>query len=222
MHIPGQFNEARQDRVLRLIDQYPLGLLMSFASGRVEADQLPFERVSADDGSVILRAHFGRWHPLLTRLPNGGEVTIAFQGEQGYISPNWYPSKRESHRQVPTWNYQAVHVYGELRWVRDELWMREHLEGLTKAHEASESNPWTIDEAPVDYVKGMIEHLVGLEIFVTKIEAKSKLSQNKEPRDFQGAVESLRAIGKGRLADAMVDARPPELTDFAWKRQSAS
>jgi len=128
---------------------------------------------------------------------------VIFRGDETYISPNWYPSKHETHRQVPTWNYEVVHVFGRLTVRDDEKFMRGVVGRLTRTHEAQEPKPWKMGDSTPEYIDGMLKAIVGIEIAIERFEGKSKLSQNREPRDLQGAVEKLREQGKTTIAHAM-------------------
>jgi transcriptional regulator len=133
----------------------------------------------------------------------GADVLIVFRGNEHYISPNWYPSKHETHRQVPTWNYEVVHAHGRLTVRDDDRFVRGVVARLTRAHEASEPKPWKMGDSSPDYIDGMVRAIVGIEVLVTRLEGKSKLSQNREPRDVRGAADSLRARGVLPLAESM-------------------
>jgi transcriptional regulator len=129
-----------------------------------------------------------------------------FQGAQGYISPNWYPSKQVTHREVPTWNYVVVHVRGRLRVIEDKAWLRRLLDALTDRHEAGQPAPWRVADAPADHVDRMLGAIVGIEIEIERIEGKFKLSQNHPPANRAGVIEGLRrrnAPGDTALADLM-------------------
>ncbi len=128
---------------------------------------------------------------------------VIFRGDETYISPNWYPSKHETHRQVPTWNYEVVHVFGRLTVRDDEKFMRGVVGRLTRTHEAQEPKPWKMGDSAPDYIDGMLKAIVGIEIAIERFEGKSKLSQNREPRDLQGAVDKLREQGKTTIAQVM-------------------
>jgi transcriptional regulator len=134
-------------------------------------------------------------------------VLVIFRGKESYISPNWYPSKHETHRQVPTWNYEVVHAHGRLRVRDDEKFLRGVLARLTRVHEAQEPRPWKMGDSAPEYIDMMLRAVVGLEIDITALEGKSKLSQNREPRDIAGAVQMLRQRGSDELAQAME--KPP-------------
>ena len=128
---------------------------------------------------------------------------MIFRGAAGYISPNWYPSKHETHRQVPTWNYEVVHARGVVTVHDDERALRKIVGKLTRRHEATELRPWKMSDSAPDYIAGMMQNIVGLEISISSLIGKSKLSQNRELRDRQGAAETLADRGAAALAEAM-------------------
>ena len=130
-------------------------------------------------------------------------MLVVFRGVEGYISPNWYPSKLATHRQVPTWNYEVVHVHGRLAVRDDERFVRGVVARLTRAHEVTQPQPWKMGDAPPDYLDAMLRAIVGIEIAVTRLEGKAKLSQNKEARDRAGAAAALEAQDQQALARAM-------------------
>jgi transcriptional regulator len=141
---------------------------------------------------------------------NGDEVLAVFQAEDAYISPNWYPSKHETHQQVPTWNYRVVHAYGKITIYDDEKYVRALVGRLTKKHEASQPKPWKMSDAPRDYMEMMVKSIVGIEIEITRFIGKFKLSQNRENRDRLNAGQVLVEQGNGVLGRAMLDVVPPE------------
>ena len=131
---------------------------------------------------------------------------VVFRGAEAYISPNWYPSKHETHRQVPTWNYEVVHAHGVLTVQDDERFTRRLLAQLTRRHEAAEPKPWKMGDSAPDYIDSMLRNIVGIEIAITSLTGKVKLSQNREPRDRLGAADTLDARGSADLAQAMRNA----------------
>ena len=151
----------------------------------------------------VLTGHVARANPLWQQCLQGADVMVIFRGDETYISPNWYPSKHETHRQVPTWNYEVVHVFGRLTVRDDEKFMRGVVARLTRTHEAQEPKPWKMGDSAPDYIDGMLKAIVGIEIAIERFEGKSKLSQNRETRDLQGAVNKLREQGKTTIAKAM-------------------
>jgi transcriptional regulator len=199
MYLPSHFAEPRIDELHRLIRENPLGALVTHGPGGLDANHLPFE-LDAERG--VLLAHIARANPIVT-----GDVLVLFRGVQGYVSPSWYPSKHETHQQVPTWNYEVVHVHGKLRLVDDPKFLRGVLAKLTKTHEATQAAPWKMSDAPPEFIAELLTELVGVEIEITRLEGKRKLSQNREPRDAQGVVDALRQRGDEAHADAIEGTR---------------
>jgi transcriptional regulator len=211
MYTPPHFAEGRPEALLALIRAHPLGCLVTHGAQGFDADHLPFEHHAEGGPRGVLRAHIARANPLIDIARAGAEVLVVFRGPQGYISPGWYPSKHEHHRMVPTWNYEVVHAHGRLRLVDDERFLRGVLARLTRQHEATQPRPWKMGDAPPDYVQQMVGMIAGIEVEVHRLDGKRKLSQNREARDAQGAIDSLHARGHDSLADSMAAARaePP-------------
>jgi len=208
MYLPPHFEETRDDEIVRVITDYPLGALVVNGPQGLDANHLPFLLEDQGDGRRRLLAHVARANPLWQNARDGDQALVIFQGEHAYVSPNWYPSKHESHRQVPTWNYQVVHVHGRL-FVRDsERFVRGVVARLTRVHEArtSAERPWKMSDSAPEYIDRMLSAIVGIEIEVTKITGKSKLSQNREQRDMRGAAEELKSRGQAAIAAAMLKA----------------
>ena len=207
MYLPPHFAATRPEELHRIMREHPLGMLVTHQDGGLEADHLPFHLDPAAGTLGALHAHVARANPLATQISDGAEVLVVFRGEQGYISPNWYPSKHETQRQVPTWNYEVVHAHGRLRLRDDERFVRGLLARLTRTHEAAEPRPWKMGDAPADYLARMLTQVVGIEIELTRLQGKRKLGQNREPRDFDGAIQALRERGQEALATAMASTR---------------
>lgn len=131
---------------------------------------------------------------------------VVFRGAEAYISPNWYPSKHETHRQVPTWNYEVVHAHGTLTVHDDERFVRRNVARLTRRHETAEPKPWKMGDSEAEYINGQLHNIVGIEIVVTSLVGKVKLSQNKEERDRINAADTLEARGNSEMARAMSSA----------------
>lgn len=202
MYIPPHFLEQRPDALHRVIREHPLGILVTQSAG-LDADHLPFEFDPSAGAHGVLSAHVARANPVWQRCPTGTPVMVIFRGAEGYISPNWYPSKHETHRLVPTWNYEVVHAYGVLTVRDDERFVRGFVARLTRRHEAGEPVPWKMGDSAPDFIDGMLRNIVGIEIAVTSLVGKSKLSQNREARDLDGAVDTLAARGQDELAASM-------------------
>ncbi|OBY89422.1 transcriptional regulator [Pseudomonas sp. AU11447] len=205
MYVPAHFEETRADELHRLIREYPLGILVTGHDGLLDANHLPFElELSAE--RPLLRAHVARNNPVWQES-DGEDVLVIFRGEHAYVSPNWYPSKHEAHRQVPTWNYQVVHVRGRLKVMDEERFVRGVVGRLTRTHEASEAKPWKMSDSTPEFISGMLANIVGIEVEISEIVGKSKLSQNKDDRDRLGAAEALGQRGNTALAGAMVSSK---------------
>lgn len=187
----------------RIMGEHPLGVLVTSSTSGLDANHIPFEFDPSAGKMGVLMGHVARANPLWQQCLQGADVMVIFRGDETYISPNWYPSKHETHRQVPTWNYEVVHVFGRLTVRDDEKFMRGVVARLTRTHEAQEPKPWKMGDSAPDYIDGMLKAIVGIEIAIERFEGKSKLSQNREPRDLQGAVNKLREQGKTTIAQAM-------------------
>lgn len=203
MYVPAHFSETRPEELARIIREYPLGVLVTHDAQGLDANHLPFE-FDPDAGTHgVLTAHVARANPVWQRFASGGPVMVVFRGAEGYVSPNWYPSKHEAHRQVPTWNYEVVHAYGLLTVRDDERFVRGVVGRLTRRHEAEEPRPWKMSDSTPDFIDSMLRNIVGIEIAITSLVCKRKLSQNKEARDRLGAADALQAAGSTELAQSM-------------------
>ncbi|XYJ08233.1 FMN-binding negative transcriptional regulator [Telluria sp. B2] len=204
MYLPAHFDEPRLDALHALIRQHPLGALVTHGAQGLDANHLPFELSAQPGAPGVLRAHVARANPLWREVKDGDEVLVIFQAGDAYISPNWYPSKHEEHRQVPTWNYMVVHAHGRIRVHDDERFVRALVGRLTKTHEASQPAPWKMSDSPREFIDTLLGAIVGIEIEITRLAGKSKLSQNKEVRDLRGAAGALHTGGQDAIAEAML------------------
>jgi transcriptional regulator len=203
MYIPDHFAEKRPEILYRLMRENPLGALIRQGPDGMDADHLPFEFEPGIGAHGGLLAHVARANPLWQRCPTGTPVLVIFRGAESYISPNWYPSKHETHRQVPTWNYEVVHAHGLLTVHDDARFVGQLVARLTQRHEAAEPKPWKIRDSSPEFIKGMIQSIVGIEVTITSLVGKAKLSQNKEDRDRRNAAEILEVRGHDKLAGSM-------------------
>ena len=207
MYTPAHFRVTEPAALQRIIQAHPLGVLVTSQEGSLDANHIPFEFDPQVGPLGRLSAHVARANPVWQQCAEGADVLVIFRGNESYISPNWYPSKHETHRLVPTWNYEVVHAHGRLRVRDDEKFLRGVLARLTRVHEAQEPRPWKMGDSAPEYIDMMLRAVVGLEIDITALEGKSKLSQNREPHDVAGAAQMLRQRGSDELAQAME--KPP-------------
>ena len=206
MYIPKQFVEQNKEELHRIIRENALATLITKNNEGFQANHIPF-LIDPDGGSNgTLIAHVARANHVWTDVKDGEEVLVVFQGVDGYISPSWYPGKQETHRRVPTWNYEVVHAHGEIYIHDDEKFLRGVLARLTRQHEATQPTPWKMTDAPADYIAEQLKSIVGIEIKINKLEGKRKLNQHHEKKDRDGAVRGLESQGNTGLAQVMRDA----------------
>ena len=203
MYIPAHFAENDPEQLHRIMREHPLGTLVTHSDEGLDADHLPFEFDASVGEHGQLIAHVARANPVWQRCPTGTPVMVVFRGAESYISPNWYPSKHETHRLVPTWNYEVVHAHGVLTIRDDERFVRRVVALLTRKHEAAEPKPWKMGDSSPEFINGMLQNIVGIEIAITSLVGKRKLSQNRETRDLAGAADALQARGATELAELM-------------------
>ncbi|HDR9024456.1 TPA: FMN-binding negative transcriptional regulator [Burkholderia vietnamiensis] len=205
MYVPADFAESNPDALRELIVQHPFGSLVTHGASGLDANHLPFDLLPRDGGLGELHAHVARANPLWQEVENGDDVLVIFRAGDAYISPNWYPSKHVAHRQVPTWNYVVVHAYGRITVRDDEKFVRGVVARLTRTHEASQPLPWKMADAPKDYLDALLQSIVGLQIEITRLVGKRKLSQTKAADDIRGAADALIANGQVAIGDAMLE-----------------
>jgi transcriptional regulator len=192
MYVPGHFEETRGEVLRRLIGERPLGTLVTFGAAGLDANHVPFELDPEPAPLGTLRGHLARGNPQWRGFSPDVEALVVFHGPDAYVSPALYPSKRETGKVVPTWNYVVVHARGPLRIVEDPEWLRALVGRLTDRHERARPDPWKVSDAPPDFVDKMLRAIVGLEIPLRGLEGKWKLSQNRPLADRRGVAEGLR------------------------------
>jgi len=207
MHIPSAFRQNDLDLMRELMRSHPLGMLISQGASGLVASQIPF-LIYGDEGEHgMLRAHIARANPQWQDLAGASECLVVFQGEHGYVSPSWYAAKTEHHRVVPTWNYITVHAWGKPCITEDARWLHRQLDDLTCSQEKRRLRPWSLNDAPKDYIASMTRSIVGVEIPIARLEGKWKLSQNRPEPDRAGVIAGLRDPGDAHsnppLADEM-------------------
>ena len=206
MYQPPSFREERPEVQRRLIRDHPAGVLVTAGPGGLMANLIPF--LIEEDGPPpgTLRGHIARANPQRDELASADECLVVFQGPQGYVSPSWYATKRESGRVVPTWNYATVHAWGRPRLVDDPSWIRRQIDALTRQQEASSPVPWQVRDAPEAFLASQVGGIIGVEIPISRIEGKWKLSQNRSDADRAGVVAGFRGLGEpGRAMADLVE-----------------
>ncbi len=195
MYIPKHFEAPSTEAVAALLRSHPLAqVCWQDSDGSLQATPLPWLLVDGEPRR--LQAHLPRANPLVARLAAGPQpLLVSFQGPSAYISPNWYPSKAETERMVPTWNYATVVVHGRASLHEDPAWVLAQIEALTAQQEATQTKPWRVADAAPGFVPQLLRVLVGVELVVERLEAKFKLGQNRSERDLAGVAAGLQAAG---------------------------
>lgn len=202
MYQPPHFREDRIEVMHDLMRAHPLATLVSFDGDGVSANHLPLVLHTDVSKRGTLRGHVAKANPFWKNFDASVEALAVFQGPHHYISPGWYPSKKEHGRVVPTWNYAVVHAYGPMSVFDDAEWLLAHLQALTSQQEADRDHPWAVTDAPADFLAGMLKGIVGFEFPITRIEGKWKFSQNRSEKDRGGVVQGL--IIEGSPSSAQV------------------
>jgi transcriptional regulator len=202
MYVPSHFEETRPEVLHELIRDHALAALVTLGSEGLNANHIPLEHDPWPAPFGTLRGHVARGNPVWRDFSRDVEALAVFQGPQGYISPSWYQTKRETGKVVPTYNYIVVHAYGPMRIIEDRAWLRGLVERLTNRYEAGRAEPWKVTDAPADFVEQMLGAIIGIEIPLTRLVGKWKVSQNRPSVDRDGVVTGLREMND-RDAQAM-------------------
>lgn len=207
MHIQAHFSESRKPILHSLIQKHPLATFIVYRD-EIVIDHIPL--VLEDVGEHgILRGHVPKANDLWKALGNGQQAVAVFQGPEAYITPSWYPSKYKHGKAVPTWNYVVVHAHGVPLAVHDRDWLMTHLNQLTDQQESGRNSPWKVSDAPTDFTDKMLEMIVGIEMPISALIGKWKVSQNRLPADKFGVAADLRergASGDLDMEEMVVDA----------------
>ena len=202
MYLPKHFEETRVEVLHELIRAFPFGTLVTLTAGGLDANHIPFEVDSDPRPFGTLRGHVARANPVWRETAPSAEALVIFQGPDTYISPRWYPTKTETGKVVPTWNYVVVHAHGAPRFIDDRAWLRAFVTRLTERHEAGRQTPWKVTDAPAEYIDAQLGAIIGLEIPIARLVGKWKVSQNRPPRDRAGVIDGLTREA-GRAAPEM-------------------
>ena len=198
MYVPAHF-AVDDAQVRELLVHHGAADLITMTDQGLLATLLPFVFDPEAGPHGALLGHVARNNDQW-RVPARGESLVIVRGADAYISPGWYQSKAEHGRVVPTWNYITAHVYGQLVVHDDPVWVENLVRRLTAKHEAARAEPWSVDDAPGKFLAGQLRAIVGLELAITRIEAKAKLSQNRPEADVVGVVAGLRERGDEQSA----------------------
>lgn len=212
MYVPSHFEEQRVEVLHQHVRAHPLGTLVTLDSTGINANHIPFE-VDADPQPFgTLRGHVARANPVWRNFSREVEALVIFHGPQAYVTPSWYPTKNETGEVVPTYNYIVVHAYGPLHIHDDVAWLRELVTRLTHRFEADRAAPWHVTDAPEMFIEKQLRAIVGIEIPITKLIGKWKVSQNRPEVDRAGVVAGLSEANNAEsraLADWVVKSSKP-------------
>jgi transcriptional regulator len=201
MYSPSYFQETRPEVMHDLMRAHALACIVVTTPDGLVADHVPLHLCAdgSEHGSLV--GHVARANPLW-RNADGAQVLVIFQGDDAYISPNWYPSKAVDGKVVPTWNYAVVHAHGTLRAIHDAAWILDLLNTLTNEHEQSQSHPWKVEDAPADFTDKLLAAIIGIQIDIQSLSGKWKMSQNRPASERAGVADGLNAVGSD-TANAM-------------------
>jgi len=204
MYIPAHF-APDDETVGELLRNHGAADLVTLTGQGLVATMLPFIYVPGAGEHGALHGHLARNNDQW-KLPAAGDALAIVRGPDAYVSPTWYASKAEHGRVVPTWNYVTAHVYGQFVVHDDPVWTERLVRRLTAKHEAANAHPWSVDDAPRAFIEGQLRAIVGIELLISRVEAKAKLSQNRPAADVAGVIAGLRERGDARSADAVAQA----------------
>ena len=193
MYVPNYHTQPDPNAAQALIATHPLGAWVCTTADGLVANHLPFIFDASRGASGTLLGHVSRANPVWRQLAPAQASVVMFQEAHSYITPNWYPSKAEHGKVVPTWNYSVAHAHGVARAVTDAAWLLDLLTRLTAANEADQPVPWRVADAPADFINKLLAAVVGIEIVIDRIECKLKLSQDEALPDRLGTVAGLNA-----------------------------
>jgi len=199
MYVPAHFAEDRIPVLHDAIRGHGFATLVTMTSNGLIASHLPMLVNPEPTPYGTLIGHLARPNPQTREVI--GEALAIFHGPEGYITPSYYATKRETGKVVPTWNYSAIHAYGTLRFFDDRARLLEIVTSLTDHHEIKRAAPWAVSDAPEDFVQGMLNGIIGLELTLTRLQGKWKMSQNRPEADRDGVVDGLRQDGRRDLAE---------------------
>ncbi len=194
MFQPSYFKQTDIKQMLAFVREYPMASIVTMSSNGLVGNHIPM-LVIERDGQYFLQGHVARFNSIWQDVDESVAALALFHGPNAYVSPSWYPSKKDDPKTVPTWNYVAVHVTGKIKFFDDKIWLKKHLENLSDTHERRVNESWQLSDAPVDYIDKMLKAIVGVEISINDIKGNTKMSQNRNSVDQQGVVKGLKNLG---------------------------
>ena len=208
MYLPKHFLVEDPAVLAQLISEYPLAIIVGNLDGHLEINHLP---LMLSEDKTKLYGHIAKMNPLTkVASSSNASVTAIFNGPNAYVTPSWYPSKQESGKVVPTWNYAAVHAQGTIKLIEDPQWLRSHVSQMTNIHESTYESTWKLDDAPEEYVQTMLKAIIGIEIDIKSLVGKFKLSQNRPAEDYEAVVDQLSKSPKKALQEMLQYMRAPK------------
>jgi transcriptional regulator len=201
MYIPPQFDQPDVEVMHELIRTRSLATLVTMGSEGINANHIPLHLSASSEPFGVLRGHVARANPIWNDLDSSIEALAIFHGPDAYISPSWYATKQDAGKVVPTWNYTVVHAYGSLRIIDDAAWVRTQLEALTTQNEVGLPQPWAMSDAPEDFTEKLIQALVGIEMIITRLSGKWKVSQNQPLQNQHSVIQGLTASEQAAMAE---------------------
>ena len=205
MYVPKHFEENREEEIKRIIENFPLATIVANTKNGLVANHIPLLLNKSSNGKKVLIGHIAKNNTLHRELRNNDNVMVIFKSEDAYISPNWYPTRNKKREHVPTWNYQVVHLHGNIIFNYDHKFLLKTVNELTKIFEKDnkKKTDWKMDDVSSKFMSSMLKEIVGIEINISKKIAKSKLNQNREKEDIKNVIKKLKNNGYSFLSNSM-------------------
>ena len=205
MYVPKHFEENREEEIKRIIENFPLATIVANTKNGLVANHIPLLLNKSYNGKKVLIGHIAKNNTLHRELNNNDTVMVIFKAEDAYISPNWYPTRNKKREHVPTWNYQVVHLHGNIIFNHDQKFLLKTVSELTKIFEKDnkKKTDWKMNDVSSKFMSSMLKEIVGIEINISKQIAKSKLNQNREKEDIENVIKKLKNNGYSFLSNSM-------------------
>lgn len=204
MYIPVKYAANEWEKQESIIKEYPLATIITSVDGELIANHIPFNLIERDNKKV-LQAHITRSNHQRSSLVDNDNVLVIFKSDDSYIPPGYYPSKKETHKVVPTWDFASVHCYGKSTIIDSSEFLRSQHDSLSNQQENGRKEPWSVDQTPESYYKLLSKAIIGLEIEITRIEAKFKFEQKMKEPDVKGVINGLKEDNKPRISKFVKD-----------------